>query len=72
MRWPCNEQHPRGTERLYADANHEFPTMVEKTESYLKDPMTGHAHTKREYEAIEKARPARLGSSRRRITRPPK
>src|SRR5205085_2555808 len=38
----------------------EFPTAPPVAESFLKDPQTGHEHTKREYEAIAKPGKARL------------
>jgi predicted molibdopterin-dependent oxidoreductase YjgC len=50
VQWPCNEAHPEGTPRLYTTPS--FPTDPERTESYLKDLETGHAHTAREYAEI--------------------
>ncbi|WIB65956.1 MULTISPECIES: nitrate reductase [unclassified Curtobacterium] len=37
--WPCNDEHPDGTVRLYGDAV--FPTTVERAESYGHDLLTG-------------------------------
>ena len=37
--WPCNDDHPDGTVRLYEDAV--FPTTVERAESYGHDLLTG-------------------------------
>ncbi|MFL5561712.1 MAG: molybdopterin oxidoreductase family protein, partial [Gemmatimonadaceae bacterium] len=47
VQWPCNEQAPDGTVRLYTD--HHFPSEVEIAESYEKDMRTGHEHSYREY-----------------------
>jgi ferredoxin-nitrate reductase len=47
IQWPCNDQHPDGTVRLYADLH--FPTEWESAESYEKDLETGHEHTLEEY-----------------------
>jgi hypothetical protein len=35
VRWPCNEQHPHGTERLYEDLK--FWTGIDECESYSAD-----------------------------------
>jgi ferredoxin-nitrate reductase len=50
LQWPCNEAHPDGTPRLYADAR--FPTSPHETETPLKDFATGHPHTPHEYREI--------------------
>jgi predicted molibdopterin-dependent oxidoreductase YjgC len=47
IQWPCNDQHPEGTVRLYTDAH--FPTEWQVSESYEKDLETGHEHTLDEY-----------------------
>ena len=47
MQWPCNDQNPEGTVRLYADLH--FPTEWQIAESYEKDLETGHEHTLQEY-----------------------
>jgi anaerobic selenocysteine-containing dehydrogenase len=47
IQWPCNDQHPEGTVRLYTDRH--FPTEWEISESYEKDLETGHEHTLDEY-----------------------
>lgn len=49
IQWPCNKEHPRGTERLYTD--HIFPTAAERCETYGHDIETGAARTPEEYEA---------------------
>ena len=47
IQWPCNDDHPEGTVRLYDDRH--FPTEWQISESYEKDLETGHEHTLREY-----------------------
>jgi ferredoxin-nitrate reductase len=47
IQWPCNEDHPDGTERLYGDRK--FPTDWKIAESYRKDLQTGHERTLKEY-----------------------
>ncbi|THG33022.1 molybdopterin oxidoreductase family protein [Naasia lichenicola] len=37
--WPCNDEHPDGTLRLYADGH--FPTELDRAESYGHDLLTG-------------------------------
>ncbi|HEY8320139.1 MAG TPA: nitrate reductase [Amnibacterium sp.] len=37
--WPCNEEHPDGTDRLYGDGN--FPTQFDRAESFGHDLLTG-------------------------------
>lgn len=49
IQWPCNDDHPDGTVRLYVDMK--FPTGAEITETFEKDIETGHEHTMREYRA---------------------
>ncbi len=39
IQWPCNEQNPEGTERLYADGH--FITETERCEAYGHDLLTG-------------------------------
>lgn len=51
VRWPCNEQHPRGTERLYEDLR--FWTGIDDCESYGADFLTGNKHTRDEYARID-------------------
>jgi ferredoxin-nitrate reductase len=50
VRWPCNEQHPRGSERLYEDLK--FWTGIDECESYGVDLLTGNAHTRSDYARI--------------------
>jgi predicted molibdopterin-dependent oxidoreductase YjgC len=47
IQWPCNDDHPDGSTRLYTDRH--FPTEWQISESYQADPETGHEHTLNEY-----------------------
>jgi ferredoxin-nitrate reductase len=47
IQWPCNDDHPDGTTRLYTDRK--FPTEWQRSESYEADLQTGHEHTLNEY-----------------------
>ena len=49
IQWPCNEEHPDGTERLYTDFH--FKTSAKECETYGHDIETGAARTPQEYEA---------------------
>jgi ferredoxin-nitrate reductase len=49
IQWPCNDDHPDGTTRLYTKPF--FPTQWQVSEVYEKDLETGHEHTQREYRA---------------------
>jgi predicted molibdopterin-dependent oxidoreductase YjgC len=49
IQWPCNEEHPAGTERLYTDFV--FPTAADKCETFGHDIETGAASTPEEYKA---------------------
>lgn len=51
VRWPCNEAHPRGTERLYEDLH--FWTGIDECETYGADFLTGNKQTRSEYEKID-------------------
>ncbi|MDB5594071.1 MAG: Molybdopterin oxidoreductase [Hyphomicrobiales bacterium] len=51
VRWPCNDEHPRGAERLYED--HRFWTGIDDCESYGADFLTGNKHTRSDYEHID-------------------
>ena len=51
VRWPCNERHPRGAERLYEDLK--FFTGVDECESYGADFLTGNKNTRSDYERID-------------------
>ena len=49
VQWPCTEQAPAGTERLYTDAD--FNTYTDYTESYGHDLKTGASYTREQHAA---------------------
>lgn len=49
IQWPCNAEHPDGTERLYADG--EFWSKPDYCESYGKDLVTGGSIEPAQYRA---------------------
>lgn len=49
IQWPCNEDHPEGTERLYTDSN--FRTYPDLCEVYGHDLATGAVVSPQEYKA---------------------
>ncbi|GAA2541567.1 molybdopterin oxidoreductase family protein [Pseudonocardia hydrocarbonoxydans] len=49
--WPCNDEHPEGTDRLYADGV--FPTDPGVCESYGHDLLTGGSLDERTYRALD-------------------
>jgi anaerobic selenocysteine-containing dehydrogenase len=51
VRWPCNERHPQGAERLYEDLK--FWTGIDDCESYGANFLTGNKHTRSDYEHID-------------------
>ena len=51
VRWPCNEEHPLGTKRLYEDLR--FWTGIDDCESFGFDFLTENHVTKTEYEKID-------------------
>ncbi len=51
VRWPCNEEHPRGSERLYED--YQFWTDVDRCQSYGVDFLTGNKASRTDYEKID-------------------
>ena len=51
--WPCNEQAPDGTDRLYTDPV--FPTDTDQCETYGHDLLTGAAVTEQEHRAMAPA-----------------
>jgi anaerobic selenocysteine-containing dehydrogenase len=51
--WPVNDEHPDGTDRLYADGA--FPTDTDDCETYGHDLLTGGAVTEREHRALAPA-----------------
>jgi anaerobic selenocysteine-containing dehydrogenase len=50
IQWPCNAEHPDGTERIYADG--EFWSTPSYCESYGKDLVTGAPVDPVEYQAM--------------------
>ncbi|MGZ6738859.1 MAG: molybdopterin oxidoreductase family protein [Nocardioides sp.] len=53
IQWPVNEEHPDGTERLYADGV--FPTDTQTCETYGHDLLTGGSVTEQEHRAMAPA-----------------
>jgi anaerobic selenocysteine-containing dehydrogenase len=49
IQWPCNDEHPDGSERLYVD--HEFPTYADYCEAYGHDLSSGAENEPDEYRA---------------------
>ncbi|WP_448072907.1 molybdopterin oxidoreductase family protein [Georgenia yuyongxinii] len=50
IQWPCNADHPHGTERLYADAD--FWADPDRCQSYGRDLVTGAPNEPQEYKAL--------------------
>ncbi|MDT0277995.1 molybdopterin oxidoreductase family protein [Blastococcus goldschmidtiae] len=50
IQWPCNEEHPDGTERIYVDGK--FWAQPDYCESYGRDMITGAPVEKTEYKAL--------------------
>lgn len=50
IQWPCNDEHPEGTERLYAEGK--FWSSPEYCESYGRDLITGAPLDETEYKAM--------------------
>jgi anaerobic selenocysteine-containing dehydrogenase len=50
IQWPCNDEHPEGTERLYADGA--FWARPDYCESYGRDLVTGAPVEPTEYQAL--------------------
>jgi ferredoxin-nitrate reductase len=53
VQWPCNDEHPDGTERLYADGY--FNTQTDYCETYGRDLLTGAESTEMEHNALAPA-----------------
>lgn len=51
IQWPCNDLHPKGAERLYPD--HVFNTFVDECEDYGHDLVTGAAHERKDFPALD-------------------
>ncbi|HZC19291.1 MAG TPA: molybdopterin dinucleotide binding domain-containing protein, partial [Rubrobacteraceae bacterium] len=50
VQWPCNDEHPDGTERLYREAD--FNTQTWNCERYGTDLVTGGANSEMEHKAM--------------------
>ncbi|MDP9455461.1 MAG: nitrate reductase [Actinobacteria bacterium] len=50
IQWPCNEDHPEGTERFFADSN--FNTYTETCETYGHDLLTGAVNSEADHRAM--------------------
>jgi anaerobic selenocysteine-containing dehydrogenase len=53
IQWPCNDEHPDGTEHIYTDGI--FNTMAGYCETYGHDIVTGGEITPEEYKADDPA-----------------
>src|SRR5215213_6955455 len=53
IQWPCNDEHPDGRERLYADGH--FNTETDYCETYGRDLLTGAESTEMEHRAMGSA-----------------
>jgi ferredoxin-nitrate reductase len=53
VQWPCNDEHPDGTERLYAHGY--FNTETDFCETYGRDLLTGAESTEMEHRALAPA-----------------
>jgi ferredoxin-nitrate reductase len=53
VQWPCNDEHPDGTERLYGDGN--YNTKTDYCETYGRDLLTGAESTESEHRALAPA-----------------
>ena len=51
IQWPCNDEAPDGTERLYQDLT--FATFAELCEDYGHDIVTGATLSEAEFRALE-------------------
>lgn len=49
IQWPCTDEHPEGTPRLYADGR--FPADPDTCETYGRDLLTGAADERTDYVA---------------------
>jgi anaerobic selenocysteine-containing dehydrogenase len=58
IQWPCNEEHPNGTERLYTEAK--FNTDPDFSETFGHDLATGAVQSEAQYRAKEPAQRAFL------------
>jgi len=49
VQWPCNDERPEGTERLYSD--HDFHTRTGDCETFGQDLLTGASYTEADHRA---------------------
>ncbi|NUR47984.1 MAG: molybdopterin-dependent oxidoreductase [Hamadaea sp.] len=50
IQWPCNDENPDGTERLYT--NQVFPSAIDYCEDYGHDLLTGAAQERKDFAAL--------------------
>jgi ferredoxin-nitrate reductase len=50
IQWPCNDEHPGGTERLYAEGD--FYTQTDYCENYGHDLLTGATLSEADHKAL--------------------
>ena len=50
IQWPCNDEHPGGTERLYAEGD--FNTQTDYCENYGHDLLTGATLSEADHKAL--------------------
>jgi predicted molibdopterin-dependent oxidoreductase YjgC len=62
IQWPCNEEHPDGTERLYEDGR--FYSDADYCEEYGRDLLTGAQNPAQEYLLMNPAGRAILKAAR--------
>ena len=55
IQWPCNDDAPDGTERLYSDLA--FPTLPDVCEDYGHDIVTGASFSEADFRALGARRP---------------
>jgi predicted molibdopterin-dependent oxidoreductase YjgC len=53
IQWPCNEEHPEGTERLYTDGH--FMSETDRCEAYGHDLLTGAALSETDHKLMNPA-----------------
>jgi ferredoxin-nitrate reductase len=53
IQWPCDEDHPDGTERLYTD--HVFNTQTDYCEDFGHELLTGASHDRKDYAELNPA-----------------
>jgi ferredoxin-nitrate reductase len=51
IQWPCNDEHPEGTERLYTEGD--FNTQTDYCERYGSDLLTGAALSRADHKALD-------------------